>query len=962
MSDSLAQDFLQSCQGRTVWVLAPHPDDEVFGCGGTLALLAANQAQVVVDIVSDGAFGEFGKNPQARVNESRAAAAVLGYDAPNLFNFPDQGLRFGQGLIDHFLARVQALQPHVVFIPSVWEIHPDHLAVCAAAREAIRLSGLAVEVWMYEVGQALRPNAYIDISAVFEQKQRAMACFASQLRVQAYDRHISALNTYRTYQLPASIVAAEAFHRLDPLLVAAGGSALGAALAPVALQRAERPQPLVSVLVRSSNRSELMQALRSVGEQTYPNIEICVVNATGQAHAPLPDFIGTRPLRLLDAGRPLGRSEAANTLLEQARGDFALFLDDDDWLMPSHIAGLAQALQEDPAVLAVYGDTICVEQDREGHWHEVRRFEGDIQIGALPFDNKLPIHAVLFRRSAVAHLRFDQAFDLFEDWDWWLQLTQHGAFVHVPGASAIYRIHAAGGLGVRADATKARAALEQIVHKWHQGLPIEQAVNRLAYTRGLLQALLDEQQRSTALRCELDEAKRNAERLVQGYETALAEQNTVRQLQVEGDAALHERHALQQVMQQLATMHEDIHDIRRTSAWSVVGMLRRLKRRLLQPQHPAQLPKGTVERTSTESLMTQFKRRVKNSAVLRQIYYHLPLDAGQRFRLRAWLGRLLAMPTPSSAVSPLAFDTNDKKGQGTATGSVPVLSIGRPALLAGAASLAAKQPPVVSVIIPCFNQGQFLHDSIGSTLAAYQGPLDIVVVDDGSTDPVTLRCLGDIQRIHPGVRIIRQENGGLSAARNTGLEQACGDYIQFLDADDLLVPGKLDAQVQQMQTSPCDVALCNYLVSNHELTEYARHEETIQIGMPLDLETFLFKWERGLTIPIHCALFSKRVLQNTRFLTTLKAKEDWVFWCELASKQAVFTYVDFNGVIYRMHQGSMRRSFVSMSRQWLQAVAYIDRLYGQQYLGFFDASVSWLQQYYTSHPHYQEEVKQYRGH
>ena len=120
------------------------------------------------------------------------------------------------------------------------------------------------------MGQALQPNAYIDISTVFEQKQRAMACFASQLRVQAYDRHISALNTYRTYQLSASIVAAEAFHRLDPLLLAAGGSALAATLAPVALQSGVRPQPLVSVLVRSSNRPELMQALRSVGEQNLP--------------------------------------------------------------------------------------------------------------------------------------------------------------------------------------------------------------------------------------------------------------------------------------------------------------------------------------------------------------------------------------------------------------------------------------------------------------------------------------------------------------------------------------------------------------------------------------------------------------------------------------------------------------------------------------------------------------------
>lgn len=580
MDDFAVEKALGNCQGQTVWVLAPHPDDEVFGCGGTLALLAAQKAQIVVDIVSDGAFGKFGENAAQRVDESRAAAAILGYAAPSFWNLPDQGLRFGEVLVQRMLARVQELKPRVVFIPSVWEVHPDHLAVCAAAREAIRISGLQTDVWMYEVGQALQPNIYIDITSVAEQKQQAMACFASQLRVQAYDRHITALNTYRTYQLPASVMAAEAFHRLDPLMVAAGGSVLDALLEPMALHHAAVAQPLVSVLIRSSNRPSLMQALRSVSEQTYANIEICVANATGQSHVVLPELIGTRAMRLLDAGRALRRSEAANMLLEHARGAYALFLDDDDWLMPGHIAALASKLQTATDALAAYADTVCVEQDREGNWHEVRRFEGDIQIGALPFDNKLPIHAVLFRRSGIEHLRFDCAFDLYEDWDWWLQLTQHGTFAHVPGISAIYRIHSAGGEGVRANQERARAALNQIVDKWHLALPTDKAVERLAYVRQVMQALWNEQQQSTALRQELDMARQHMQQVVQGYEAAIAQQEDAykQRLQAEREMISHT----------LGTMQHTIHDISRSSAWSVPGILRRIKRKLLSArQRPA---------------------------------------------------------------------------------------------------------------------------------------------------------------------------------------------------------------------------------------------------------------------------------------------------------------------------------------------------------------------------------------
>ena len=82
-----------------VLVFAPHPDDEVFGCGGLLTLLAASGASISVHVVTDGGYGKFGQNKDVRKRESLDAAALLGYPAPHFWDLPDQGLRLDTPLI-----------------------------------------------------------------------------------------------------------------------------------------------------------------------------------------------------------------------------------------------------------------------------------------------------------------------------------------------------------------------------------------------------------------------------------------------------------------------------------------------------------------------------------------------------------------------------------------------------------------------------------------------------------------------------------------------------------------------------------------------------------------------------------------------------------------------------------------------------------------------------------------------
>jgi len=108
--------------------------------------------------------------------------------------------------------------------------------------------------------------------------------------------------------------------------------------------------------------------------------------------------------------------------------------------------------------------------------------------------------------------------------------------------------------------------------------------------------------------------------------------------------------------------------------------------------------------------------------------------------------------------------------------------------------------PLVSIIIPCYNQGRYLAESIGSVLASDFTELEIIVVDDGSTEPETRRILDMLE--YPKTRLIRRANGGLAAARNSGIAEAQGRYILPLDADDRIGPEYLGQAVAALEADP----------------------------------------------------------------------------------------------------------------------------------------------------------------
>ncbi len=206
----------------TVLVLAPHPDDEVFGCGGAIIRHRQQGHSVRVVIVTDGSAAVVHPDETARAayiasrqRESKAAAAILGCDAPEFWGIPDRQLEANEALIQRLVDYFQRHRIEQVYVTSPWEVHPDHHALAQAAISAAQRYEAALQLCFYEIGVPLFPNFLIDISELVSLKARAMACFPSQSTLHDYTKFVRGLNQFRTLTLAETVDSAEAYFKID---------------------------------------------------------------------------------------------------------------------------------------------------------------------------------------------------------------------------------------------------------------------------------------------------------------------------------------------------------------------------------------------------------------------------------------------------------------------------------------------------------------------------------------------------------------------------------------------------------------------------------------------------------------------------------------------------------------------------------------------------------------------------
>lgn len=221
--------------------------------------------------------------------------------------------------------------------------------------------------------------------------------------------------------------------------------------------------------------------------------------------------------------------------------------------------------------------------------------------------------------------------------------------------------------------------------------------------------------------------------------------------------------------------------------------------------------------------------------------------------------------------------------------------------------------PKISVIIPCFNAGAYIDEAVNSVLSQTFQDFEIIIIDDGSEDQTHEIVMSYVEKDHR-FKYIRQENKGLSASRNKGLQNAKGEFIQFLDADDLLSSDKFENQIAAFRkNNHIDIIYSEYLCfGDHNINKRWIYSRVLIKDPPL--KDLILNWERDLSIPIHCFLFrmSCFVLWG-QFDETLPNHEDWDIQIRFANSGARYKIVPGRTALYRIREHSISRNLLEMT-------------------------------------------------
>jgi len=232
--------------------------------------------------------------------------------------------------------------------------------------------------------------------------------------------------------------------------------------------------------------------------------------------------------------------------------------------------------------------------------------------------------------------------------------------------------------------------------------------------------------------------------------------------------------------------------------------------------------------------------------------------------------------------------------------------------------------PLVSLIINCFNQGRYLERSVKSVLAQTFTDIECLIVDDGSTDN-TRQVAEYLMNLDPRVKYYFKENGGLPAARNFGIKQAEGEWIQCLDADDWIHEDKIQFQLNHIPEFGKEniVFYCDYervLIDKSE--NIVDTQENIIGSLTSDqfIQRLLIPdFLAGTPHPAlqQCMLMHRSIFTNHCWDERLKALGDRYFAVDILRKGVKFIYTPIVGAFYTKHQSNRTNNWSYMKNYYL---------------------------------------------
>ena len=224
-------------------------------------------------------------------------------------------------------------------------------------------------------------------------------------------------------------------------------------------------------------------------------------------------------------------------------------------------------------------------------------------------------------------------------------------------------------------------------------------------------------------------------------------------------------------------------------------------------------------------------------------------------------------------------------------------------------------PPLVSVIIPSYNSARFLADAVISVFAQTYSPLECIVIDDGSTDN-TGQILQQLVIRYPHLKTATKRNGGPSSARNLGMRLSSGHLVSFLDADDVLLPGKIERQINFLETHP-DVGLVygDYMVVTENLHPLA----LFTAEMPRNLQPLDALCYRNWFNPLVPLIRRSVIATVGDFDEELAVAEDWDYWIRCA-KVTRMSHQPGAVAMYRQHRDQVHRNYSRMRYACLRVI------------------------------------------
>jgi glycosyltransferase involved in cell wall biosynthesis len=512
-------------------------------------------------------------------------------------------------------------------------------------------------------------------------------------------------------------------------------------------------RPLISVIVRTKDRPKLLKrALQSIAAQTYKPVEVILVNDGGcdLDIKEMEGILGDVFLNYIRLEKNTGRAHAGNIGIENAKGEYIGFLDDDDEFYPEHIEILYSYLKEKEAKV-VYSDCeiIRLQYNIESDDYVVLSKEPflsyDYDFSFLLFSNYIPLICILFERIFLNEIgNFDESFELYEDWDFFIRAGNVYEFKHIRKITAIYKKWditeqiTLSSLGQNSE--KDRLYYRKIIDKHREKYSLDIFYRIYEFLNHISSKLLSSTIYSKKLQDEIlqmESLLRDQEERIGMLEHENSRLSTFYSKKLQ-DEILHmeslrrdQEQRIRMLEHENARLSTTLSRIFSSRGWRLLSKYYGLKEFIF----------GT---DSTPNIFENMRDLLKRTAKK-----FLPKET------QIYLKQLLyQISKNSSRKNTVCLSKNEK--------------------------------PFISIVIPIYNHAAFLKQALESALSQNYENYEVVAIDDFSTEIEVKEMLTEFSS-RSKLRIFYNDiNTGISETLNRAIINSKGDYIAFLDCDDFL--------------------------------------------------------------------------------------------------------------------------------------------------------------------------------